>query len=188
MFKISSVITGSFFIFLGIASANDIALGEAKSNLCSSCHGADGNSAFPLKPNLAGQNAEYLVNQLKDFKSGRRKNDTMRVISASLSNDEMAALAAFYSTQAPNIMDGNTLLIEKGKVKYSFCLSCHGDNGAGPGSYPKLEGQHSQYITLQLKNFKQGFRINPAMNAIVAELSHDDIEALGAYIATLKPL
>ncbi len=187
MFNIISVISGSFYIILGIASANDIVLGESKSNLCSSCHGIDGNSAFPLKPNLAGQNAEYLVSQLKDFKSGRRKNDTMKVISGSLSNDEMVALAAYYSAQDPNIMGGNTLLIEKGKDKYTLCWSCHGDNGEGPGSYPRLSGQHSQYTTQQLKNFKDGFRINPVMNAIVADLSHDDLEALGAYIASLKP-
>ena len=187
MFKLTGVLTISYFIFFGIASATEISLGEAKSNLCANCHGLDGNSVFPLNPNLAGQNAEYIVSQLKAFKSGRRKNSTMETISASLSNDEMIALATYYSTQAPNIIKGNPLLLEKGKDKYSLCWSCHGDKGEGPGSYPRLAGQHSQYTVLQLMNFKNNFRINPVMNVIVAELNNDDMEALGAYIATLNP-
>lgn len=111
----------------------------------------------------------------------------MKVISESLTNDEMVALANYYSIQEPAIMGGNTLLLEKGKDKYSLCWSCHGENGEGPGSYPRLAGQHSQYTTQQLKNFKNGLRTNPAMKAIVEVLSSDDMEALGAYIATLNP-
>lgn len=185
MFKNTIII---FLILSGVASANEMSPGEAKSNVCSSCHGIDGNSIFPLKPNLAGQNADYIVSQLVAFKSGRRKNYAMEVISASLSNNEMDALATYYSLQEPNIISGNTLLVEKGKDLYSLCWSCHGDNGEGPGSYPKLAGQHSQYTIQQLNNFKNDSRINPVMNIIVKELNSHDIDALGAYIATLNPL
>lgn len=187
MFKVTGAIAGVFFIFLSLASANEMSLGETKSTVCSSCHGLNGKSPFPLKPSLAGQNASYIVNQLKAFKSGRRINDTMKAISESLSNDEMVALATYYSIQEPEVMGGNILLLEKGKDKYSLCWSCHGQNGEGPGSYPQISGQHAQYTTLQLKNFKNGLRINPAMNAIVSGLSSEDMEALGAYIATLNP-
>ncbi len=187
MFKITSLIIGSFFIVLGEANANEFLLGKEKSKLCSSCHGLNGNSIFPLTPKLAGQNVDYIVNQLKAFKTGRRNNDTMKLISQSLSNIEMFALATFYSTQDSNILNGNALLIKKGKEKYSMCWGCHGNNGEGPGSYPRIAGQHSQYTTQQLNNYKKGVRFNPVMNAVVAELSVIDMEALGAYIATLSP-
>ena len=176
----------SIFLLSSLAFADDKTLGKAKSAVCSACHGVNGISSNPLRPNLAGQDANYMVGQLKAFRSGSRKNDIMMGIAESLTDIEMVALAAFYSTQAPEIMSGDTLLIEKGKDKYSLCWGCHGENGEGPGSYPRISGQHSQYTVQQLKNFKNGLRINPAMKAIIADLSSDDMEALGAYIATLN--
>ena len=78
-------------------------------------------------------------------------------------------------------------MIAQGKKKYGLCWGCHGDNGEGPGSYPQISGQHPQYIVQQLINYKNGARINPAMNAIVADLGSGEIEALGAYISSLNP-
>lgn len=171
------------------ASANDMSFGKQKSAVCSTCHGLKGISPFPSSPNLAGQDADYIVHQLIAFKSGSRLNDTMQQISKSLTNDEMITLANYYSRQSPEVTNngGDPLLIKKGRDKYSLCWSCHGDNGEGPGSYPSVAGQHPQYTIQQLKNFKDGARKNPVMKALVDVLSDDDMEALGAYIATLKP-
>ena len=184
---LTSMILGAFFTCSNIASAVDMSFGKQTAVVCSSCHGLKGISPFPFRPNLAGQDADYIVNQLKAFKSGFRTNETMQKISESLSNEEMIALASFYSRQAiETIANGDPLLINKGKEKYSLCWSCHGDNGEGPGSYPSIAGQHPQYTTQQLKNFKNGRRVNPVMKAIVSVLTDEDMEALGAYIATLK--
>ena len=170
------------------ASANDMSFGKLKSEACSGCHGIKGISPFPLRPNLAGQDADYIVHQLKAFKSGSRINDTMMQISKSLTNDEMITLANYYSRQPAEIIHGSDpLLIKKGQEKYSLCWSCHGENGEGPGSYPSVAGQHPQYTIQQLKNFKNGLRKNPVMKALTETLSVNEMEALGAYIATLKP-
>ena len=169
------------------ASANEMSFGKQKSAVCSGCHGLKGISPFPSNPNLAGQDADYIVHQLKAFKSGFRKSDVMRGISESLTDNEMIALANYYSRQPTDTPhDGDPLLIKKGRDKYSLCWSCHGDNGEGPGSYPSIAGQHPQYTIQQLKHFKDGSRINSVMKALVEILSPDDIEALSAYIATLK--
>jgi cytochrome c553 len=170
------------------ASATDMSFGKLKSDACSGCHGIKGISPFPLRPSLAGQDADYLVHQLKAFKSGLRKNDIMKGISESLTDNEMIALASYYSGQSAEVtISGDALLIKKGREKYSLCWSCHGENGEGPGSYPSVAGQHPQYTIQQLKNFKDGSRKNPVMKALVGALSDNDMEALGAYIATLKP-
>ncbi|MCK5188841.1 MAG: cytochrome c [Methylococcales bacterium] len=186
--KITGVLLSSLFIFSNSVSAADMSFGKLKSDICSSCHGLKGISPFPFRPNLAGQDADYIVHQLKAFKSGFRINDTMKQISESLSDGEMITLANYYSRQPTESIDGgDPLLIKKGKEKYSLCWSCHGDNGEGAGSYPRIASQHSQYTVQELKNFRNGSRKNPVMKAIISELSLDDMEALGAYLATLNP-
>ena len=191
--QFTKMVIASIFILPSLASSDDIeaddidTIGKDKSVICSACHGSNGNSSSPLIPNLAGQDADYIVHQLKAFKSGKRVNDTMKGISESLSEDEMIALANYYCIQPSEALAADTLLIKKGKEKYALCWSCHGHNGEGAGSYPRIASQHSQYTVQQLKNFKNGSRKNPVMKAIISDLSFDDIEALGAYLATLNP-
>lgn len=85
----------------GLAVAGgDAAAGKAKAATCAGCHGAAGVSAVPMYPNLAGQKAQYLVKQLKDFKSGARKDPTMSAMAAPLSDGDMENLAAFYASQS----------------------------------------------------------------------------------------
>ncbi len=81
-----------------IAVAADAAAGKAKSASCAGCHGANGISAIPTYPNLAGQNAAYTLKQLKDFKSGTRKDATMGAMVAALSDEDMANIAAYYAS------------------------------------------------------------------------------------------
>lgn len=188
MIQFTHIIISIIFIFCNNASANDMSFGKVKSEVCSGCHGQRGISPFPTTPNLASQNSDYIISQLKAFKSGGRINDTMNKISASLNNNEIIALANYYSRQSPEIQKGEPSLVKKGKEIYSLCWSCHGQKGEGPGSYPRIAGQHSQYTVKQLKEYKKGSRINAAMKAIVSELSSDDMEALGAYIGTLSPI
>lgn len=91
----------SLVLSAGAQAAGDAAAGKAKSAVCAACHGADGNSANPLWPNLAGQHAAYMVKQLKDFKSGVRKDPVMAPMAAPLSDQDMENLAAYYASQKP---------------------------------------------------------------------------------------
>lgn len=166
--------------------AGDISAGKSKSAACSRCHGADGNSSGPLEPNLAGQDPEYISRQLRAFKEGTRDNGTMKGIAAGLSEADMAALAAYFAGQAPRSSGGGARHARKGREKYQTCWGCHGMNGKGQEGYPRLAGQHPDYIVQQLKNFKSGVRKNPAMKSIVANLSSKDMDALGAYLGSLN--
>ena len=184
----NKVMLVSILLLSGFTALAEESLGKSKSATCSVCHGTKGISLDPMTPNLAGQDADYIVHQLEAFKSGTRKSAVMKSISKSLTNNEMIALANFYSSLPFKNMEekGDSSLIAKGAAKYSLCWSCHGEKGEGPGSYPSIAGQHPQYTIQQLQHFKDGSRINPVMKSLVDILSTDDIEALSAYIATLK--
>ena len=168
----------------GAHPIGDPAVGKAKSAICAGCHGSDGNSQLPIYPNLANQDAEYVVRQLEAFKEGTRQNSTMNGIAAGLSEADMAALAAYFSDQTLKSAGGNAQLAKKGKTKYKVCWSCHGSNASGQEGYPRLAGQHPEYIVRQLKNFKNGSRNNPAMKGIVANLSDADMAAIAAYLGS----
>lgn len=96
---LAGIVGVSLAMPLGAGAAGDAAAGKAKSAVCSACHGADGNSPNPLWPNLAGQHAPYLVKQLKDFKSGARKDPVMSPMAMPLSETDMENLAAYYTSQ-----------------------------------------------------------------------------------------
>jgi len=89
----------SLILSAGAGAAGDAAAGKAKSAVCGACHGADGNSMNPLWPNLAGQQAPYMVKQLKDFKSGARKDPVMAPMAVPLSDQDMENLAAYFASQ-----------------------------------------------------------------------------------------
>ena len=89
----------SLILSAGTNAAGDAAAGKSKSAVCAACHGPDGNSANPLWPKLAGQHAPYMVKQLKDFKSGARKDPVMAPMAAPLSDQDMENLAAYFASQ-----------------------------------------------------------------------------------------
>lgn len=184
---------------LGAAlAAGDTAAGKTKSALCVACHGPDGNSANPEWPKLAGQQAEYIVKQLKDFKSGARQNPLMTGIAAGLSETDMENLAAYFSSQkvkAVGITDAE--LAKRGerlyrggsrKMQVSACMACHGPAGQGvPPRFPSVSGQHATYSEIQLQAFKEGKRRNEIMRAIAARMSKDEIKAVAVYMSGLEP-
>lgn len=92
------VVAAALFAASGAAVAGDVAAGKAKAAMCAGCHGANGVSSVPTYPNLAGQKAAYMVQTLKNYKSGKRDNATMRAMSAGLSDADMANLAAYYAS------------------------------------------------------------------------------------------
>lgn len=167
--------------------------------VCAACHGADGNSPLSVNPNLAGQHADYLYKQLKEYKSGARANAIMAGMVANLSDEDMRNLAAFYAGKPAKQGSARDLeLVTKGQQLYragipakgvAACSACHSPDGAGiPSQYPRVSGQHAEYTATQLRAFRAGARnndVNAMMRMVAARLSEAEIEALSAYISGL---
>ena len=183
------------------ASKGDPKAAESIVNqVCAGCHAVDGNSTVAANPKLAGLNAEYIDKQLTDFKSGARKNAVMGGIVASLSPQDMLNLAAYFSAQQPKpgtSKDQELALIGqkifRGGIQGAgvpACASCHGPEGKGiPVQFPRLAGQHSDYIYAQLNNFRLGTRANDGakmMRTIATKLTDADMKAVAAYIQGLR--
>lgn len=167
------------------ASAADVAAGEQKSANCMGCHGPKGKSSNAQWPNLAAQQPAYVVSQLNAFKAGTRENPMMQSMAANLSDDEMNNLAAYYASQPPVSAGGDSDLAKAGQSKAAMCLGCHGSKAEGNGQFPRLAGQHPDYLVKQLTGFKDGVRKNGHMQAIAGALSEDDMKALAAYFGSL---
>ena len=181
------------------AAKADVVKGEAiSSGICVACHTNDGSRGIPVNPILQGQQAEYLVKQLGEFKSGKRQNPIMSGIASTLSDIDMKNVAAFYaSKQAKPGFARNKDLAGAGEKIYRggaatgsvpACAGCHGPSGAGiPSQYPRLGGQHADYVEAQLLSFRSGARHNSLpMTQIAAKLSDRDAKALADYVAGLR--
>ena len=180
--------------------AADIEAGKAKTPLCTGCHMADGNSVNVIWPRLAGQQASYLLKQLRDFKSGKRTDPTMNAMVASLTDEDMVNIAAFFESQKPTAAKFDAALLAKGQDIYrggitetavAACMGCHNPTGEGngPAAYPGLKGQHPEYIAAQLQKFKDGSRANDAgkmMRNVANRMSDAEMKAVAAYVAGLK--
>jgi cytochrome c553 len=184
----------------GAAPFGDAAKGQAAAGVCAACHGADGNSPLPVNPSLAGQHPEYLYKQLRNFKSGERKNPIMNGIAATLSEEQMRDLAAYFASQKPHprsasdakLATAGQKLYKGGNTKTGVapCAGCHSPTGAGvPAQYPRLKGQHPQYTVAQLQAFRAGERNNDAgtmMRSIAGKLSDAEMAAVAEYVSGLK--
>lgn len=202
-----SLLLGSALLFSTLVAANsagDPAKGQEKSATCQGCHGPDGNSLGPDWPNLAEQHADYLSKQLHNFQSGARKDPTMTGMAATVNDEDIKDITAYFSGQKINReaiageeFDPQLLLvgkkIYKGGNLYSgvpACAGCHGSNGVGnaPGKFPRLDGQNITYVTKQLKDFAAATRSNDPraiMQNIAARLSDKEITAVATYIRSL---
>lgn len=160
---------------------------------CALCHGADGQSASPLYPKLAGQNPEYIVKQLFNFKTGQRVSTVMQEMTNLLTAREIRLLAEYFgslpSTAQP-VADQELAAV--GRYVYfrgnpfsgvSPCVSCHGVYATGGAQMPRLAGQHASYLETQLQNFRQRLRANDqAMHGVVANISELEMKAVAQYL------
>jgi len=182
-----------------VATKPDLVKGEASfTAVCAACHGADGNSGTPANPKLSQQHPEYLVKQLTEYKSGKRKNPVMQGIAAALSEDDMKNIAFWVSAKKgkPGFAKEKDLValgekIYRGGVadrQIPACAGCHSPSGAGiPAQYPRLSGQHAEYTATQLTSFRDGVRQNSLpMNQVAAKLNDREIRALADYVAGLR--
>ena len=192
----------SLMLSLGLvagAEAGDAAAGKKIAAACGACHGADGNSAAPTFPKIAGLGEKYLLKQLKDFKSGARNNAIMAGQVAALSEGQMSDLAAYFASQKRSVGYAAKDKVAGGEKVYRAgnqatgvpaCLACHGadGNGMSAAGFPALGGQHADYIKAQLMAFQTDARANDAnevMRDIAKKMSNKEIDEVAAYIQGL---
>lgn len=181
----------------------DVKAGEKKIAMCIGCHGIPGYQAsFPeihKVPMISGQGAKYIAAALDGYKKGDRKHPTMRGIADSLSEQDIADVAAYYEQHGkagaePAAKPGREPSVKVAELlKKGACVSCHGDNFAKPidPSYPKIAGQHADYLFVALKQYKAEKssvvgRSNAVMGGVAKQFSNDELKALASYISTLE--
>ena len=180
------------------AAKPDLAKGQATSTtVCAACHTNDGSRGSPANPILQGQHPEYLVKQLTEFKAGKRANAIMMGMAATLSEDDMKNVAAFYAGKTAKAgFAKNKELVALGEKIYRggiadrnvpACAACHSPTGAGiPAQDPRLGGQHADYTEAQLVAFRGGVRKNSTqMTGVAAKMNDREIKAVADYIAGL---
>ena len=179
----------------------NVAKGNDLVSTCLACHGEIGNSPAPSFPNIAGQNAQYLLKQLLEIQSGQREVLTMTGILDDLSESDLSDIAAYYESQPRNYGAAKQDLVELGESIYragiprkniAACTACHSPrgNGNGPAAFPALAGQWPEYIVTQLKNFQSGERHNDGdskmMRTTAMDMNEKEMTAVASYLRGLK--
>ncbi len=174
--------------------------GATKAVVCQACHGANGNSTNPQWPSLAAIGADYIVEQLQNFKDGKRNSPIMMPIAVGLSAADMADLAAYFDSQINAGLEADPSYWQAGQKLYRggdksrgipACMACHGPTGRGnePAKFPALRGQQSIYIAKQLNDYASGARPpgpGGIMPTIAKRLSADDMRNLSSYVQGLR--
>ena len=179
--------------------AQQVDAGTFAAQVCASCHGPRGDSISPAFPRLAGQRTEYLESQLKAFRDRTRRDPMAQAymwgMTSQLDDGLIKKLAVYYSEQKPpRGKAGDRKLVEAGRTIYQggipakkvqACVTCHGKDAEGSPVFPRLAGQHAEYLVKQLVFFKTLLRTDtgaPIMHDISAEMSFDQMEAVAAYL------
>jgi cytochrome c553 len=205
---ITGLLTAAFASAPVLATEGGVGLGgnpekgkEKANQICQACHGLDGNGipGQPVWPKLAGQHPRYIYKQLNNFKANERWNAQMSPMAMPLSDEEMRNLAAYYSsldqtggTAEPDLVALGERLYRAGNPQTGVpaCSGCHGPAGMGNNlaRFPRISGQHSEYLDQTLKLFRSMERNNDPngmMRGVAANLSDNEIAALSAYIEGL---
>jgi cbb3-type cytochrome c oxidase subunit III len=164
--------------------------GAKVASFCANCHGEGGNSPNPDTPNLAGQNTSYLLEQVRQFAEGKRRNIFMEGMIKALSTEEKIGVVLHYSHQEVAFKPAtNAALAAKGQEYYSkICFRCHGDQGRGNEKIARIAGQQPGYLSLTLKRYRDGsaVRSDPLMAANTKTMTDADIAAVVAYVSSMK--
>jgi len=168
-------------------------------NACSKCHGQNGVSNSPLFPILAGQLPGYIEAELKLFRLRARSDPRARAfmwgIARGLTDEQIKGVAQYFSSQPAvhGTASSNSALADKGKSLYESgrpeldieaCTVCHGHDGEGVNTQPRLAGQHREYVAIQMLQYRGGLRENKVMQHVTEKLTDDEISALVEYIST----
>jgi cytochrome c553 len=169
------------------------------SNACSKCHGFNGVSTSPLFPILAGQVPGYIESELRLFRQRGRSDPHARAfmwgIARGLTDEQIKGVARYFSSQPavkgsesrnPALADKGKLLYENGTPERDIeaCTVCHGHNGEGVNSQPRIAGQHRDYFVMEMVQFRSGLRENKVMQHVTEKMTDDEIAALVEYIST----
>lgn len=182
--------------------------GATKAAVCTACHGPNGNSTTPDYPRLAGQNAIYIAEQLRLFRSGVRNNPVMMPMGATLKDQDIDDIAVYYEAQTPAGLEADPSYWQPGEALYlrgdsahevPGCVACHGPVGRGnlASGYPALRAQQSVYVIKQLNDYASGKRYagsNPTgatpnavmMFTIAARLSPEQIRDVASYVQGMR--
>ena len=184
-------------------AAGNAAAGKSATQVCAGCHGADGNAMIPVNPKLAGQHASYIEQQLRNFRSGIRKDPVMTGMAAGIKEQDIANIAAYFASNKVT-MGG----VEKDKMVLGervyrggidtkgvpACMGCHGPTGAGnaPAKFPSLSGQNPAYVEKTMKDFRDSKRggdekdsTGKIMRDIAARMSDGEIASVASYVSGL---
>jgi cytochrome c553 len=192
----------SLFLATQALAEGDAAAGQQKAVVCGACHGVDGNSVVPQWPKIAGQHEAYLERHITLIRDGARPVPEMMGIVAALTDQDIADLAAYFSSQTkqPGVADealapAGAALYRAGRAEMGIpaCMACHGPAGEGNplAGYPALAGQHALYTSNMLKKYRSGTRwgeedANSGMMVTVAKyLTDEEIEAVASYLQGL---
>lgn len=163
----------------------DPAAGATKSETCLGCHGiANYDNVYPSYnvPKLGGQHAQYLTDALKSYQSGARAHDTMHAQAATLSDQDIADIAAYFSSLGA--ASAQPAAATGAPEKAAVCASCHGPTGVSNiPMYPIIAGQYASYLEHSLKAYKSGSRSNAVMATFAGQLSEQDVQQLAAWFS-----
>jgi cytochrome c553 len=183
----------------------DASAGAAKAAVCVACHGPNGNAIVPAFPRLAGQRADYLYWELAKFKRGTRPQSPMTAQAATLSDEDMRNLAAYFSTQAPSDAGAHAARTDRGEALFHSgdpargtppCQGCHGADangvaGVAYATWPSLRGQHADYVAQRLKDYRDAKLADSSNDFIMRGVAHtlddESIAALAAWLGSLPP-
>jgi cytochrome c553 len=155
--------------------------GRKLAGQCRTCHGLDGQAQIPIAPNIGGESASYLRAQLMAFRDGTREHEMMTIVASSLSDAQIADLAAWYSGHDVSATPPDPAAAPEA------CIACHGADGlAQVEDAPHLAGETSMYIDTQLHAFKRGKRVHDVMTGIAENLSEDEIRAAADYFSAIE--
>ena len=180
--------------------APSVEAGHTKAATCQACHGATGNSTNPEWPSLAGLGADYIAEQLNNFKTGKRASPVMMPMSVNLTADDMADLGLYFDSLTNTGLEADPSYWQAGEKLYRggdeargipACMACHGATGKGnePAKFPALRGQQSAYVVKQLTDYASGARAtgpNGIMQTIAKRLSPEDIRSVASYLQGIR--
>lgn len=164
--------------------------GRKVAAVCANCHGEGGNSVKPDIPNLAGQNPAYLLEQVRQFADGRRRDMFMEGMIRAMNSDEKVGMVLFYSAQqVVHTPMANASLAAKGQDYFNqVCFRCHGTDGRGSAQFPRIAGQQVNYLTETLKRYRAGggTRANSVMVTNAKNMTDADIHAVVAFVSSMQ--
>lgn len=175
-----------------ITLAGDAARGEVLSETCEGCHGVpESHNAYPSYhvPKLGGQNADYIEVALQGYRRGTRSHPTMQAQASSLTDQDIADVAAFFAARAGEAELGRSSasasVIENGKGRATACVPCHGEVGVSSApQWPNLAGQHESYLLQAIKQYQSGQRSDVLMQPVISGLDATAVGELAAFFAS----